>query len=1224
MKTVLTTSFALLLICIGSVLAQPPAVVQQQATPLGKLLNPDGTMNAKVAFDGSIDPKGWRMGYGPHGEPRFTRETQQISSVPEDSSWDGQFRGTGFEVYYGINAIAISGSDIYVGGSFYMVEDIPVNNIAKWNGTTWDSLGGGVGPSGYYYPDGGKAVYAIVVSGSDIYVGGDFQMAGGIPVNGIAMWNGASWSALGSGVNNSVNALAVIGSDLYAGGYFDTAGGIPASAVAKWNGSTWSALGSGIGATGGVVALCTIGTDLYAGGSFTVAGGNSAINIAKWNGASWSVLGAGVNGGIQALATNGTELYAGGIFSAAGGIPANNVAVWNGTSWDSLGSGINSGVLGIQGLAASGSDVYAASDLIANRIVKWNGTNWDSLGSGIPVNLPNFARSPLAITGGDLYVGGYFTTVGGVVVNNFARWNGSSWSAVQSAGLHEGVHGYAVYAIGVNGSDVYAGGAFREAGDVSANGIAKWNGSGWSALGDGPFPLCCGSVNAIACSGSSVYAVSDGSSNQISKWDGSSWSDLGQANLDINAIAVSGTDVYVGGGFSSVDGTSAKGIAKWDGSNWSALGSGTNGYIYALAVNGSDVYAAGGFSIAGGVSALNIAKWDGSNWSALGAGIVGSNVRALVVIGTDVYAAGTFTTAGGVSVNNIAKWDGISWSALGSGIVGSEMRALAVIGTDVYATGTFTTAGGVSVNNIAKWDGRNWYALGSGITPIGGIALGATGSDVYVGGVFTSAGGKPSHHFAHWNEPPSGIFSVSETAVAFGNIIVGSSKTDSVTGLNIGSASLDIDSVTSTSGQFGVSPSSGTIAPSDSQKFYLTFSPTFGGSISAAIRFWHKGIIYPDTLKVSGTGTTPQFSLTPSSISFGIVPPASTKQDSLTVKNPGTAPLVISSVTSNDPELTVNPTSATIASLDSQKFIVAFSPLSQYTTRFDTVTFMHNADGSPGKLICIATGLTTIASELEAGWNMVSVPVLLSNYRKSILYPTSISSAYGYEGSYRERDTLDNGTGFWVNYGSLQSLQYTGILIARETVDVKRNWNMIGSISFLVAVSNIASIPGGMTTSEYYGFVGGGYSTYDTLKPGKGFWVKVDQDGQLVLSTGVLEAASANRIRLVPSSELPPPAPGEMESGQGGPVPSRFALQQNYPNPFNPSTVIRFQLPVESLVSLKIYNLLGQEVKTLVNEMRGAGYWAVEFDAGGIPSGIYFYKLVSEQFSDIKKMLLMK
>jgi len=88
--------------------------------------------------------------------------------------------------------------------------------------------------------------------------------------------------------------------------------------------------------------------------------------------------------------------------------------------------------------------------------------------------------------------------------------------------------------------------------------------------------------------------------------------------------------------------------------------------------------------------------------------------------------------------------------------------------------------------------------------------------------------------------------------------------------------------------------------------------------------------------------------------------------------------------------------------------------------------------------------------------------------------------------------------------------------------------------------------------------------------------------------------------------------------------PIGFKLNQNYPNPFNPSTVISFSIPVQEKVSLKIYNILGMEVSTLLNEVRTAGNYSIRFDAKNLPSGIYFYELRTGNFRDVRKMIFLK
>lgn len=89
-------------------------------------------------------------------------------------------------------------------------------------------------------------------------------------------------------------------------------------------------------------------------------------------------------------------------------------------------------------------------------------------------------------------------------------------------------------------------------------------------------------------------------------------------------------------------------------------------------------------------------------------------------------------------------------------------------------------------------------------------------------------------------------------------------------------------------------------------------------------------------------------------------------------------------------------------------------------------------------------------------------------------------------------------------------------------------------------------------------------------------------------------------------------------------LPTAYVLDQNFPNPFNPSTKINFSLPVEGFVTLDVYNSIGQKVATLVNETKSAGTYAVDFDASGLTSGIYFYKISSGNFTETKKMILLK
>jgi len=90
------------------------------------------------------------------------------------------------------------------------------------------------------------------------------------------------------------------------------------------------------------------------------------------------------------------------------------------------------------------------------------------------------------------------------------------------------------------------------------------------------------------------------------------------------------------------------------------------------------------------------------------------------------------------------------------------------------------------------------------------------------------------------------------------------------------------------------------------------------------------------------------------------------------------------------------------------------------------------------------------------------------------------------------------------------------------------------------------------------------------------------------------------------------------------PVPAKFCLEQNYPNPFNPATTINYQIPIKSKVTLKVYNSLGEELITLVNENKNAGRYEVNFDGSKLVSGIYIYRLTAGRYAASKKLILLK
>ena len=132
---------------------------------------------------------------------------------------------------------------------FPSLEGISVNNIARWDGEHWSALGDGVSDSLYN----AAAVYALASDNrGNVYAGGRFDTAGGMSASNLAKWNGETWSEVGGGIQFGVTVKAVVtsiiadGAMVYVGGNFNAAGGAPMGSIASWNGSTWDNMQGGV------------------------------------------------------------------------------------------------------------------------------------------------------------------------------------------------------------------------------------------------------------------------------------------------------------------------------------------------------------------------------------------------------------------------------------------------------------------------------------------------------------------------------------------------------------------------------------------------------------------------------------------------------------------------------------------------------------------------------------------------------------------------------------------------------------------------------------------------------------------------------------------------------------------------------------------------------------------------------------------------------------------
>ncbi len=349
---------------------------------------------------------------------------------------------------------------VFVGGSFKTVGGTVLNGIGRWDGAAWHPLGSGLGGTAAgvppyawtmtpWDPDGDGPLPPVLV------VAGYFTTAGGVAANNLATWNGSQWSALGPGTPGSIYTLTTWDPDgdgplpprLCVGGSFSTIGGVAANNIALWDGTSWSALGTGVGDGSAIVrTLCTWDPDgpgpqpplLVAGGTFSTAGGASAAGVAVWNGTSWSAMGGGLTGGsTYTLATvdpDGTgpatpQLFAGGDFMYTTTANLWHVARWDGAAWQPMYYGLDSTVYALtawdpDGPGPGGQQLIAAGSFASNqqgttlsRAARWTGTAWAPLGTGIQQGYASAVAtwSPPGRPRQSPVVGGLFDAAGGML-----------------------------------------------------------------------------------------------------------------------------------------------------------------------------------------------------------------------------------------------------------------------------------------------------------------------------------------------------------------------------------------------------------------------------------------------------------------------------------------------------------------------------------------------------------------------------------------------------------------------------------------------------------------------------------------------------------------------------------------------------------------------------------------------------------------------------------------
>jgi trimeric autotransporter adhesin len=461
----------------------------------------------------------------------------------------------------------------------------------------------------------------------------------------------------------------------------------------------------------------------------------------------------GIDGPVSSMVSMGNFLLVGGSFSHAGNVEAHNLALWDGGHWMPFAGGVNgpvsSLVLNNVGLFVSGTFTRAGA-VSAQGIAKWNGFRWEGVNAN-PLTEYNYAGTidTLYWQAGNLYVGGSFSKIGGVSSRGIARWDGRAWHDMEG-GVSIPDYAFAsVYTITGDGTNIYAGGFFTQAGSVQATNLARWNGRHWEGIGNFAaepppnvtfFPALYSQVDKVMMNQGSLYVCGQFSEvdgyaiTNFAKWNRGIWQKAGDVDGQVNGMDEYMGGLLVAGTFRSIGGVSATNAAWFKQGRWSGLGVNTSGSFYDVKVAGNHVYLAGSFDLVNGVSARSIIRYDGGKFSALGTGkgnSLSGPVEALATDGTNVYALGNFDTAGTAPVSGLAKWDGTKWSglgkpfdsgmgyrspgfnlALGIGRNPGNLPGIAAVGSKLYFNGRFEMPD-VGGTNLACWNGREWSAVGN-------------------------------------------------------------------------------------------------------------------------------------------------------------------------------------------------------------------------------------------------------------------------------------------------------------------------------------------------------------------------------------------------------------------------------------------------------------------------------------------------------------------------------
>ena len=736
-----------------------------------------------------------------------------VSTLGTQDNWVGP----NGEVY----SIHRSGNTVYYGGDFNAVGPITGSGaqISESTAAANTALPRIYGTVNVTIPDGSGGWY----------VGGAFSRIGNSTnISNLAhiKLDGSLDTQFSPNPNGVVNSMVISGAYIYVGGAFTTIQGLVNNYLAKIDKTTGTPIFWNANCNNTVRTIQLYADKIILGGDFTSIGGATrnylgAVDTNFVQATTWAP---NPNAAVYKVFVNGTKLYVGGDFTTISTVSKSRGAGYTlpGFTIDGYDFGANGR---IHDFAFNNNVLYAAGTFTTIGGGTRNylaGLNYLNMVANTFNATADGIVQTIRVFNGNLIAGGDFANIGGAARSRLASLNVTTGVANAWNPNVVGLKGttYNVLSLATNGTNVYAGGTFWSVGASTRNNVAAVDATTGSLLS---FDANANNiVRSVYSDGTNLYMGGDFTTvngtitkNRIAQVNATSGLATGwnpNADGSVNALAVSGTNLFVGGAFANIGGAARARIAALTISTGgaTAFNPTANGNVNALAVSGDSLFIGGAFTTIGGQTRNRVALYKISTSGILGTNPNANNtVNALAVKGNKLYIGGTFTTLGTTTINSLAEYN-VTTNAirtLNSGIASSTgVNALATADSSLYSVGGFQYANsGQAINNASTFktiSGRLGYWMPQPDDIVRTIYLGT--DKAYVGGRFKVIQNRYQPFFAttdlyNSGNPPT-VSSVTPTvACVNGTITITGSGFSNVTLVKVGTTSVPFTVVSSTS-----------------------------------------------------------------------------------------------------------------------------------------------------------------------------------------------------------------------------------------------------------------------------------------------------------------------------------------------------------------------------------------------------------------------------------------